>query len=590
MIELGFLAQWALRSSALILAGGLLLFISRVKSPSVRLAAWTVVLCGSLAIPLIGTALPELPLSVPATIPIVELHSAHVSAAPAPTPIRSPAGAEIPRSLDWARVAASLYLLVALLLLLRLVAGSSLAYRLRRGGRDTGLSIDGIRILESERVASPVTLGLLRPAAVLPVDWVQWDSRKLAAVLAHERSHVLRRDPAVQLLSAVHRALLWFSPLSWQLHRRIVQLAEEASDDAVIAVTRDRASYAELLLDFMRRGVRRFGLQAIAMARYGKPEKRINRILEGKSIPCGVSRWGVAVMLLIGLPAVLVASAVWPRLVQQAQSGQSVAAQQTPVSASPTAQAANAAPASVIPQAAPASASSAAQGGTPSQSPEIKRYIIRMGDDLSGSWDSRDAVDEEALHRRFGNRYAWFRQGLKEYVITDSGVLAEFENAMEPQKKVNKLQADVNDLQAKVNERQSGVNAPQQTVNALQQQVNAAQQEVNRRQDLVNKIQRSVQEGVNEELISNLEEALRELRAGKPDVSQEEINRLQAKVNKAQEEVNQGQARVNVEQSKVNKEQERVNEEQRRVSAEVNRRIREIFENALRRGLAQPWR
>ena len=70
MITLQFLAEWAVRSSALILGVGLLLVLARVKNPSVRLAAWTVVLCGSLAIPLIGPALPQLPLTLPAAIPI----------------------------------------------------------------------------------------------------------------------------------------------------------------------------------------------------------------------------------------------------------------------------------------------------------------------------------------------------------------------------------------------------------------------------------------------------------------------------------------------------------------------------------------
>jgi len=586
MITLPFLAEWALRSSALILCGGLLLFVSRVKSPSVRLASLTAVLCGSLAIPVIGIALPELRLAVPSTIPIVEPQPAPVGASP--SPIEFSTSAESPRSLDWARVAVPLYFFVTGWLLLRLLAGSVLAYRLRRDSRDTGLATDGIRILESERVASPVTLGLFRPAVVLPCDWGLWDSGKLTAVLAHERSHVLRRDPAVQLLSAVHRALLWCSPLSWRLHRSIVQLSEEASDDAAIAVTRDRASYAELLLDFMRRGVRRPGLQAIAMARYGKPEKRIQRILEGRSIPRGVTTRGVAAIALIGLPAVFVAAAVGPRLVYQAPPAQAAAASQpTEPIAAITGPGTKTAPASAVPQAASAAAS---QTGSSSQSPKIQRYIIRMDDHLSGSWDSRDPVDEQALRGRFGNRYAWFRRDDKEYVITDTGILAEFEKAMEPQKKVNRLQSEVNALQAKVNEKQSGVNSPQQAVNKLQQQVNAVQQEINRRQDLVNQMQRAVQEGGKEELIKSLEEALRELRAGKSDVSQDAVNRLQAKVNEAQEEVNRAQVQVNVEQQKVNQQQERVSEEQRRVSAEYSRRVQEIFDNAVRRGLAQPWK
>ena len=136
-----------------------------------------------------------------------------------------------------------------------------------------------------------MTLGIARPAIVLPGDWREWDGAKLDAVLAHERSHIRRHDPAVQLLSAIHRALLWHSPLSWFLHRRIVRVAEEASDDAAVAVTRDRASYAEVLLDFMQRGVRGASWQGVPMARYGRPDERIHRILDGTALSRGVTRW-----------------------------------------------------------------------------------------------------------------------------------------------------------------------------------------------------------------------------------------------------------------------------------------------------------
>jgi uncharacterized protein (TIGR03435 family) len=50
----------------------------------------------------------------------------------------------------------------------------------------------------------------------------QWGSRKLHAVPALEPSHIRRRDPAVQFVSAILRALLWASPLSWFFDRRFL--------------------------------------------------------------------------------------------------------------------------------------------------------------------------------------------------------------------------------------------------------------------------------------------------------------------------------------------------------------------------------
>jgi RND family efflux transporter MFP subunit len=128
----------------------------------------------------------------------------------------------------------------------------------------------------------------------------------------------------VQLLSAIHRALLWHSPLSWFLHRRIVRVAEEASDDAAVAVTRDRALYAEVLLDFMRRSggarVRRASWQGVPMARYGRADERIQRVLDGTALSRGVTRWSVAAILALGSPLAYLVAAAQPQSAAQAQA------------------------------------------------------------------------------------------------------------------------------------------------------------------------------------------------------------------------------------------------------------------------------
>jgi multidrug efflux system membrane fusion protein len=227
---------------------------------------------------------------------------------------------------DWARAAVTIYALVALALLLRLCAGLAMSLRLLRGSRATGQATEGIEIRESVRVAAPVTLGIARPAIVLPGDWPHWGGVKLHAVLAHERSHIRRFDPAVQLLSAVHRALLWYSPLSWFLHKRIVRVAEEASDDAALAVTHDRALYAELLLEFMQRGVRSGNWLGVPMARYGRPDQRIHRILEGTTLSRGVTRWSVAAILAMGSPLAYVVAAAHPQSAPQARAATAPAA------------------------------------------------------------------------------------------------------------------------------------------------------------------------------------------------------------------------------------------------------------------------
>ena len=336
MTTIQFLAEWALRSSILIVSGALLLRVLRVKDPSIELAAWTAILFGSLALPALTTALPRVPLL---TMPSLE-QRAHVSApledslppvalhAAPQEDIGKQAGVRASRNFDWALAALTIYVLGAAALFLRLCFGLAMSLRLLRVSRVAGGEKESVEIRESDRVASPVTLGIARPAIVLPLDWRQWDSKRLGAVLAHERSHIRRRDPAVQLLSAIHRALLWFSPLSWFLHQRIVRVAEEASDDAAVAAIRDRALYAEALLDFMGRGVRRGGFHwaGVPMARYGRADQRIHRILDGTTLSGGVTRWSVVAILALGSPLAYLVAAAHAGIVPQAPPAASVAA------------------------------------------------------------------------------------------------------------------------------------------------------------------------------------------------------------------------------------------------------------------------
>lgn len=340
MTTVAFLAEWALRSSILILGGALLLWALRVKDSSVRLAAWTAMLLGSLAIPAL-TALPKIPL------PVIRAAAPVTMSAPAPPTITfaplleaAPQPAAAPHKPDWARAVLAIYSLVAGALLLRLSVGFALSLRLRRRSRATSQQTEGIEIRESDFINAPVTLGIVRPSIVLPVDWREWDRAKLDAVMAHERSHIRRYDPAVQLLSAIHRALLWHSPLSWYLHQRLVRVAEEASDDAAVTSTNDRALYAEVLLDFLKRSGRRANWQAVPMARYGSPIERVHRVLDAKSLSRGVTRWNMAAILALALPLAYLVAAARP-----------LASQPVPVSA-PT-EAAQVKPSQAVPVAKP---------------------------------------------------------------------------------------------------------------------------------------------------------------------------------------------------------------------------------------------
>jgi len=327
MSMIPFLGEWAVRSSVLIAAGALLLRLLRVKNPSLRLTAWTAILAGSLAIPLLATALPKVPVAImralvqPTAIapagttrkPESELLPpvAEYSTVPAS---RRPRG---DKPFEWVRAAALVYAFAAGALLLRLFVGLYLSLAMLRRARPTGIAAEGIDIRESDDIASPVTAGIFRPIMLLPPDWRKWDAAKLAAIVAHERSHVRRRDPVVQFVSAIHRSLLWVSPFSWFLHRSIIRTAEEVSDDDAVAVICDRVSYAEILLEFTQRSLCQRKWMVVQMARYDRPEKRIRRVLNSASGARRITRWGVTAVLAIASPLAYVVAAAHPQVSSQ---------------------------------------------------------------------------------------------------------------------------------------------------------------------------------------------------------------------------------------------------------------------------------
>jgi len=78
-----------------------------------------------------------------------------------------------------------------------------------------------------------------------------------------------------------------------------------------------------VLLDFMQGAgspVRGAGWLGVPMSRYGRPDKRIHRILDGTALSRGVTRWSVAAILAMGSPLAYVAAAAGPRSAPPSQA------------------------------------------------------------------------------------------------------------------------------------------------------------------------------------------------------------------------------------------------------------------------------
>jgi beta-lactamase regulating signal transducer with metallopeptidase domain len=366
------LAGAAARSLVLGCVARAALALFAAKSVRVKLFVWKGVLLAGLAMPALMLVSPAVRVAVP--MPSLPERTAAASAAPAeslvaeaspivqlapdtsrrsasrarrrtpsrPAPIVSqadlpttagPVPVSVPerRELPWMLIVFGIYAALVAALLVRVLVGIHFSNRLARfassvdepwalralsaASRAAGLR-SAPRLAESETLAVPVMVGVWKPTILLTPGWQEWDGDEFAAVLAHEISHVARRDALAQRLALIHRAIFWFSPLAWWLERRLADLAEQASDEAALAGGMDRTRYAEALLGFfaeLEAGQERVWWQGVSMAKAGQAEKRVDRILAWRGAMSNkLTKSLVVALVVVAAPVVALTAAVRP--------------------------------------------------------------------------------------------------------------------------------------------------------------------------------------------------------------------------------------------------------------------------------------
>lgn len=117
-------------------------------------------------------------------------------------------------------------------------------------------------IYQSENVASPFILGIIKPRIYLPFDIGKQSAEH---VIAHERAHLRRKDHLWKPLGFLLLSVYWYNPLMWLGYILLCRDIESACDEKVIkALDCDaRADYSEALL---RCGVKRKSIAACPLA------------------------------------------------------------------------------------------------------------------------------------------------------------------------------------------------------------------------------------------------------------------------------------------------------------------------------------
>ena len=346
---LPILIDAALKGAILVAIAAAAAYLLRKRSAASRHAAWTAAVIGHLAIPALVLFLPAwrmpvlpaaswmradvTPVTGAATIRVTDANpkvappdkvapSAGAADAKSSTSASNPvppvAPAKVP--LGIIPIVAAIWFAGALFVLLRLAFGT---WRVGQLARDGSRVEDGVWLsltqrlanrlgvtrplilLRGERLAVPVTWGIVYPAVLLPQDADTWSEERRRFVLVHEMAHVKRFDALTQLLAQISVAVFWFDPLVWIAAHQMRVEREHACDDYVLRDGTAPSLYAGELLEMVRsigtpshdRAAPAFA--ALAMARRSEFEGRMLAILDPRLDRHTLTRRGTLMTALI---------------------------------------------------------------------------------------------------------------------------------------------------------------------------------------------------------------------------------------------------------------------------------------------------
>jgi len=177
---------------------------------------------------------------------------------------------------------------------------------LARFSKLVGLAVPP-RLLEAKGSGSPLLVGILWPAIVLPATTLkQLDAAERELVIGHEIAHVKRRDLLSSLVAAVIRALFFFHPLAWLGERQLRLTQEIAADELAIALQKQHpARYASLLVSIVSKLGTGSLVPTMSVGAAGSHQSLRERLVAMRFMKPLSIRATVAYSLVLGLVAVL---------------------------------------------------------------------------------------------------------------------------------------------------------------------------------------------------------------------------------------------------------------------------------------------
>ena len=312
---IGPLAEYALKSSLVLVTCGAVSWMLRHRSSALRHALWSAALAATIILGPLSAVTP--PLKIPlfpraiaaattrnhsggrGTMPAGEAARAtlpeHVVSPSRPVHGRSRVdGSTLIRAIS--AVAPIAWLIGVMAQLGRMLTSRVRLRQLRKqaarivaprfqaliGEIGRGIRMTGeVELLSSGRVRTPVAFGILRPAVMLPAGADSWSNTRLRIVLTHELAHIRRRDALTHVIGELAGAIHWYNPLVWYAVDRLILERERACDDEVVQGGTPGIDYAHHLVSLARHMVARPGhlRNALTVAHAVNLDRRVKALL-----------------------------------------------------------------------------------------------------------------------------------------------------------------------------------------------------------------------------------------------------------------------------------------------------------------------
>jgi len=281
-------------------------------NPRWRVLLWRITAVAVVALPLLSTSLPSLPMTVlrvekPASETTPLQRQSLTRGSPLTNPSHEPI-ANVSQRRGFrvnglfnrrtvSQCAVALWLAGVGFLGLRVAFGQQRLKALLRASRQAPAEIaeacrevalklncrQPVRVQIHPELPAPLLAGVAQPCVVLPEKMCQAAQRaELPAVFAHELAHLQARDLFWSRVMQWLSVLFWFHPLTWRMHAAHDAATEEVSDSVAARVIGGARSYARTLARVaLELAGRRMAYAAIPMARQSEVSRRVSVLMSG---------------------------------------------------------------------------------------------------------------------------------------------------------------------------------------------------------------------------------------------------------------------------------------------------------------------